>query len=130
MEIVAVVVFFAVCGIISIAIAELLDSQPLGVLVGIGGPILILLGFSLVEWARGNIDMWGNPVRKKRALPIPEPPPRPPTDRQLNFIDALIEERDVPADDWALERDPETIDEASASITYLLSLPYRPDRDD
>ena len=74
--------------------------------------------------------MWGSPVRKKHALPITEPPPRPPTDRQLNLIDALMEERDVPADDWALERDPETIEEASATITYLLALPYRPDRDD
>ena len=48
----------------------------------------------------------------------------PPTDRQLNLIDALIVERE--AEDWMLEEsDPETGEAASAMIEELLELPYR-----
>ena len=51
----------------------------------------------------------------------------PPTDRQLNFIDALIVERAV--EPWMIERDPVTKEEASELIDDLLELPYR-DGDD
>ena len=46
----------------------------------------------------------------------------PPTDRQLNFIDALIVERET--EDWMLE-DPQTVQEASDLIDTLLEQPYR-----
>lgn len=48
---------------------------------------------------------------------------RPPTDRQLDFIDALVEEREV--DSWMLEEEPKSVKEASALITVLLNQPYR-----
>ena len=48
---------------------------------------------------------------------------RPPTDRQLNYIDDLIEQKEV--DGWMLERHPETIDEASKFIDLIEDLPYR-----
>lgn len=48
---------------------------------------------------------------------------RPPTDRQLDFIDALVEEREVDA--WMLEEEPKNVKEASALITTLLKQPYR-----
>ena len=51
----------------------------------------------------------------------------PPTDRQLNFIDALIAEREVDLED--LEEDPQTIDEAGELIEHLLTLPHREGRD-
>lgn len=53
-------------------------------------------------------------------IPIPEDPP---TDRQLNFIDNLIAEREI--EDWMLEHDPATKDEASELIEMLLELPRR-----
>lgn len=52
----------------------------------------------------------------------------PPTDRQLNFIDALIAERET--EDWMLEDDPQTVEEASALIDALLDQPYRDRVDD
>ena len=111
-------------------------GHPLGVMVRRRSPrsglsvfrivVLIapLLVFSLVEWKRGNIDLWGNP---KPGSPLYEPPQfirRPPTDRQLNFIDELIHERVVDADDRSLIKDPKTLEEASEVIDYLLTLPY------
>ena len=54
-----------------------------------------------------------------------EPDTRPPTERQLNYIDALIEKRET--EPWMLEKDPETIIEASALIEALLEQPYRED---
>ena len=51
----------------------------------------------------------------------------PPTDRQLNYIDHLIAEREV--EDWMLEHDPETMEEASEMIDALLEMPRRDDPD-
>ena len=48
---------------------------------------------------------------------------RSPTTRQMDFIDALIEERDV--ESWMLEKDPTTVKEASALIDKLKKMPYR-----
>ena len=47
----------------------------------------------------------------------------PPTDRQLAFIDNFIAERE--AEDWMLETDPQTRDEASDLIEKLLDCPRR-----
>ena len=111
-----------------IGLQKWFNDELLGALVGGCGPLLILFVFSLFEYKRGTIDLWGNPKPKS---PVYTPPLlRPPTERQLNFIDDLIHERDVDADDWALHKDPETLEEASATISYLLSLPYRSDADD
>lgn len=48
---------------------------------------------------------------------------RPPTDRQLDFIDALMEEREV--EPWMLAEEPKNIKEASALIKTLLAQPER-----
>lgn len=48
---------------------------------------------------------------------------RPPTDRQLDFIDDLMEEREV--EPWMLEEEPKNIKEASALIETLLAQPER-----
>ena len=106
----------------------------IGAKIGIAGPpallFLALVIFTVVAVSKGWTDLWGN---VKPGSPLHEPPQpirRPPTDRQLNFIDELIRERDVDADDRSLHKDPETIEEASATITHLLSLPYREHHDD
>lgn len=56
-----------------------------------------------------------------------KPRPKPPTERQLNYIAVLLDERET--DDLEFV-DPLTIEEASALITYLKKLPYRDDDDD
>ncbi|MYB77273.1 MAG: hypothetical protein F4X83_09290 [Chloroflexi bacterium] len=48
---------------------------------------------------------------------------RPPTDRQLDFIDDLIDEREV--EPWMLEEEPKNVKEASALIEVLLAQPER-----
>lgn len=48
---------------------------------------------------------------------------RSPTDRQLDFIEDLIEERQVESS--MLEKQPATVEEASELIDKLKSLPYR-----
>ena len=59
---------------------------------------------------------------------VPLSPPEPTaTDRQLNYIDNLIAERET--EDWMLLEDPQTIDEASELIDMLLTLPYREHED-
>ena len=126
----SVIAVFVLLFASTIAFQKLFNDELMGALAGIGllfGPLLV---FGLVEWWRGKIDLWGNPVGQATSPPDHTLPPRPPTDRQLNFIDELIHERDVDADDPALHKDPETLEEASETITYLLSLPYRPDHDD
>lgn len=49
--------------------------------------------------------------------------PSRPTDRQLNFIDDLIAEREV--EPWMMHHPVETKDDASAFITTLKRLPYK-----
>ena len=129
MAVLAFIAFFVLLAVLMIAFQKLLDDELTAALAAIGvlfGPLIV---FGFVEWWRGKIDLWGNPVGK-RCPPPPVLPSLPPTDRQLAFIEDLIEEREVPADDWALEYDPESIEEASATISYLRSLPYRSDRED
>lgn len=48
---------------------------------------------------------------------------RPPTDRQMAYIDSLMEEREI--EPWMLEKEPETIQEASELIEKLLKRPIR-----
>ena len=59
-------------------------------------------------------------------LELPET--RPPTERQLNFIDHLIIERE--AEDWMLRSNPGSVESASALIEALLRRPYRKHYDD
>ena len=47
---------------------------------------------------------------------------RPPTGRQLDYIDSLLEKRE--AEEWMKQYHPATIDEASALIDDLLNCPY------
>lgn len=91
--------------------------------VGLFIPLISLLVFGLYEVYNGRMDWWGNPKNGSPQYDPLHPIQRPPTDRQLNFIDELISERK--ADDWVLEQDPRTIEEASNIIDYLLTLPYR-----
>jgi len=106
----------------------------IGAKIGIAGPpallFLALAIFASVAVSKGWMDVWGN-VKPDSPLHGPsQPSSRPPTDRQLSLIDELIHERYVDADDWPLHHDPETFEEASETITHLLSLPYRPDHDE
>lgn len=48
---------------------------------------------------------------------------RPPTARQMAYIDLLMEEREI--DTWMLEKEPETIQEASVLIDELKKRPIR-----
>ena len=48
---------------------------------------------------------------------------RSPTDRQMDYIDRLMEEREI--ETWMLEKEPETIQEASELIEKLLKRPIR-----
>ena len=50
-------------------------------------------------------------------------PPRSPIERQLNYIDALLEQRLV--EPWMYEQDPETIEEASKLIEALQECDYK-----
>lgn len=68
--------------------------------------ILLLISASLLLWGMSN--------RKPRV--------KPPTDRQLMFIEKLREERDADEyEDW----EPQDIDDASALIETLLECPKR-----
>ena len=51
--------------------------------------------------------------------------PRPPTDRQLAYIDSLIDQKEV--EPGMIERDPATLEEASELIDDLLDRPYKTD---
>lgn len=62
--------------------------------------------------------------RVARAPTMTGDPDRPPTDRQLTYIDALMTERDVP-DSLLDGHMPATMGEASELIDELLDLPYR-----
>ena len=62
--------------------------------------------------------------RKRSRLPDAERL-RPPTDRQMDFIDNLMAEREV--ETWMLEKEPETIQEASEFIETLKKQPMRRD---
>ena len=63
----------------------------------------------------------------KRYKPTPDDiyRQRPPTERQMAFIDLLMQEREV--ETWILEKEPETIQEASEFIETLKKQPMRRD---
>lgn len=65
--------------------------------------------------------------KRKRYKPTPDDiyRQRPPTERQMAFIDLLMQEREV--ETWILEKEPETIQEASALIETLKKQPMRRD---
>ena len=50
---------------------------------------------------------------------------RPPTERQMDFINMLMQEREI--ETWMLEKEPETIQQASELIEKLKKLPMRRD---
>ena len=94
----------------------------------VGLPALIYLQVRLDERRREHESPSTYRPRFPSTYRQPYRPPscddRPPTDRQLTYIDALMTERDVP--DSLLEGDmPATMDEASELIDELLDLPYR-----
>lgn len=61
--------------------------------------------------------------KKEKVKP---PPPRPPTIRQLQYIDDLYEQREATPELLALD-DPETIEEASQMIEMLRECPFKRD---
>ena len=75
-----------------------------GGLVMVFTPLVILGVFGIVETCRGHLDIWGNPTRKGRKFYGDKQvgdwrydaiDNRPPTDRQLNYIDSLLEYKDA-----------------------------------
>ena len=66
-------------------------------------------------------------ILKKLLSVFRKPKPRPPTGKQLNYIELLLDERE--SDDIEFD-DPQTIEQASALITQLKKLPYREDDDE
>lgn len=100
MEIAIVIIVVVVACLVLVAIANRSETDALE-------------AQARAEEAQAHLDALENP---------------PPTDRQLNFIDALIVERET--EDWMLEEDPETMAEASDLISALLEQPYRDRVDD
>lgn len=96
-----------------------------GMAVAIFAPFVALGVWGLRETLQGRMDWWGNPTPKSPHYQPPPRPAHPPTDRQLNLIDNLILERGVPH--WMIEREPETLEDASILIDDLHELPYRDD---
>ena len=99
-------------------------------LVPIFFPIAALLVFGIYEVKRGRMDWWGNP--KPGTPEYEEKKARhrnsiPPTDRQMMFIEDLIEEREVDAE---IVVPPSSIQEASWLIDRLKSMPYKDDDDE
>ena len=114
----AIIVWLVVVG----AAAALFGT--VGGMISIFLPVAVLLVYGLIEVSEGRMTWWGEPTRKSPLYTPPRPVERPPTDRQLMFIDHLLVERDVP--DLMLEFDPPaTLDEASDLIDRLHDLPYR-----
>ena len=75
----------------------------------------VFLGIVFALTSSGILDKFADKEDSRSGF-------RPPTDRQLDYIDALIDERD--ADDLA-DCMPRTIQEASALITELEQREYR-----
>ena len=86
------------------------DSQP--------SPIASLLPFALMGLTIYLVVRWIR--RKSKRADLSETDrQRPPTDRQMDYIDSLMPEREI--EPWMLEKEPETIQEASELIEKLLS---------
>ena len=75
---------------------------------------LALIVYYIVRWASR---------RPKRSRLTNRDRQRPPTDRQMDFIDTLMQEREI--ETWMLEKEPDTIQEASELIEKLLKRPMR-----
>lgn len=90
------------------------DSQP--------NPIASLLPFALMGLTIYLVVRWIR--RKSKRTDLSETHrQRPPTDRQMDYIDSLMQEREI--EPWMLEKEPETIQEASELIEKLLKRPIR-----
>ena len=90
------------------------DSQP--------NPIASLLPFALMGLTIYLVVRWRR--RKSKRTDLSEiHRQRPPTARQIGFIDSLMQEREI--EPWMLEKEPETIQEASELIEKLLKRPIR-----
>ncbi len=90
-----------------------------GVLVAVGLPILIIV--KLVRW------IFGRP-KDRRPRERLEPGERPPTERQINYIDALLKERDITLE-TINKGQPRTLEDASNLIEMLLEYDYDDDGD-
>ena len=102
-----------------------------GGLVMVFTPLVILGVFGVVETYRGHLDIWGNPTPKGRKIYSDRGidhrqfivrDNRPPTDKQLNYIDSLLQYKD--ADDLRNVKIC-TIKQASEFIDELQARPYR-----
>ncbi len=82
---------------------------------------VVLLRFVFVTLPR--LIFGGGPRAKREPEPYAEDDMRPPTERQLDFIDRLIEEREI--DPKILEMPCDRLTEASAMIEALLACPKR-----
>ena len=90
------------------------DSQP--------NPIASLLPFALMGLTVYLVIRWSR--RKSKRTELSETHrQRPPTERQMDYIDSLMQEREI--EPWMLEKEPETIQEASELIEKLLKRPIR-----
>ena len=106
---------FVVWIVLVIAAKELLGGEA-AIVVGIL-PWLALILFGIREHAYGRMDLWGNPTSPELRMPDP------PTAKQMDFIEDLLEERDVEGP----IRMPATKLSASLLIDELLEKPYRDD---
>ena len=80
-----------------------------------------LLAFLVIIVGVVGIIRWI--VRAPDRLRRPRRERDPPTEKQLGFLDDLMQEREVEA--WMLEREPESVKEASDWIETLLAAPRR-----
>ena len=84
--------------------------EALGVLLVV---VVIVGTFVVIRWI----------VRIPERLRKPRRERDPPTEKQMDFIEDLLQEREVEA--WMLERDPVSVKEASEWIEVLLAAPRR-----
>ena len=92
-------------------------------------PVLVLFAWVVGGWPMGLIALLGPVIGAAyewlRPTPPTEPPivwQDPPTERQLDFIADLREEREIPP---MLNYEPPTKEDASILIEMLLDQPYR-----
>ena len=83
-------------------------------------PIASLLPFALM-----GLVVWliARRTKRKKSMLADADRQHPPTPRQMDFINNLMEEREV--ETWMLEKEPTTIQEASELIDKLKKLPIR-----
>ena len=114
------VLLIAIFGIVSIVAA--LGGAPAGGTDTQPSPIASLLPFVLMVLTIYLVVRWIR--RKPKQSDLSETHRQhPPTDRQMAYIDNLMQEREI--EPWILEKEPETIQEASELIEKLLKRPMR-----